>query len=90
MFDQLENLVLVDKRGDNDEVGAGPGHVTTLFAFKGSELAFTCDTSISTALELLIAFKKENLVDAGVYRDAWYGEPRRRERSEKRSLGILD
>lgn len=90
LFNHLENLALVDKRGYNDEVGAGPSHVTTLFAFKGSELAFTCDISISTALELLIAFKKENLVDAGVYRDAWYGEPRRRERSEKRSLGVLD
>ena len=90
LFNHLENLTFVDKREYNDSVGAGPGHVVTLFAFKGSELAFTCDISISTALELLIAFKKENLVDAGVYRDAWYGEPRRRERSEKRSLGVLE
>lgn len=89
LFDNLEDLMFTNNREHNDLVGAGPGHVVTLFAFKGSELSFTCDVSISTAMELLIAFKKENLVDAGVYRDAWYGEPRRRERSEKRSLGVL-
>lgn len=90
LFNNLEDLVLVDNRERNDSVGAGPSHVATLFAFKGSELTFTCDVSISTAMELLIAFKKENLVDTGVYRDAWYGEPRRRERSERRSLGVLE
>lgn len=90
LFDNLEDLMFTDNRERNDLVGAGPDHVVTLFAFKGSELSFTCDVSISTAMELLIAFKKENLVDAGVYRDAWYGEPRRRERSEKRSLGVLE
>lgn len=90
LFNNLENLTFVDTRECNDSVGADPSHVVTLFAFKGPELAFICDVSISTAMELLIAFKKENLVDAGVYRDAWYGEPRRRERSEKRSLGALE
>lgn len=90
LFNNLENLVFVDNRERNDSAGAGPSHVATLFAFKASELSFTCDVSISTAMELLIAFKKENLVDTGVYRDAWYGEPRRRERSENRSFGVLE
>lgn len=90
LFNNLENLVFVNNRESNDSVGAGPGHVVTLFAFKGSELSFSFDVSISTALELLIAFQKENLVNTGIYRDAWYGEPRRRERSERRLLGILE
>ena len=90
LFRNLENLWLVNRREQNDSIGAGPEHTVTLFAFRGPELAFTYDVSISTAIELLIAFKKENLVDAGVYRDAWYGEPRRRERAEKRLLGILE
>ncbi len=41
-------------------------------------------------MELLIAFKQENLIDAGTFRDKWYGAPRRNERAQKRLLATLD
>lgn len=90
LFRNLGHLEVLDKREKNDVLGASPSYVVTLFTFRGSELSCMCDVSISTAMELLIAFKQENLVSAGVYRNAWYSEPRRIERAERRSLGISE
>ncbi len=90
LFANLSNLESVDRREQNDSVGAGPDHVVTLFAFKGAKSAFIYDVSISTAMELLIAFKQENLIDAGTFRDKWYGAPRRNERAQKRLLATLE
>jgi len=90
LFVNLSKLELVDKCEQNKLLGAGPDQVVTLFAFKGSQSAFIFDVSISTAMELLIAFKQENLIDAGAFRDKWYGTPRRNERAQKRLLAVLE
>lgn len=89
LVDNLEMLEIVDARTRNDFVGAGPDHVVTLFIFKGRELTFTCDVPFYTAMDLVIAFRQENLMNAGAIRNTWYGTPRRKARVEERLLEKL-
>ncbi len=84
LIDNLECLSLVDIRQSNDSYGEDPEHVVTLFVFKGDALAFSYDLTIATAMELIIAFNKENLVNAGAFRRSWYSEPRQEQRIEER------
>lgn len=59
-----------------------PNFINTIFIFEKSDLAFKADISTKNAIEISIAFYKENLLNSGAFRDSWYGAPRRKERHE--------
>jgi len=80
----IETATANNVSNENEYFIEDPDHVVTLFIFKGRELVFSHDVSIWTAMTMLIAYSKENLINAGAFRDAWYGKPRRKERSEQR------
>lgn len=80
LFSNLERRCSMDCLYENDQVS--PNYVVSIFAFEGKKLAFTYDLSISTAIELTIAFKAENLIYAGILRDKWYSYPRRKARED--------
>ncbi|NBH80435.1 hypothetical protein D3Z52_20240 [Clostridiaceae bacterium] len=80
----LEAMSIIDITLKNDSLQEDPDHVVTLFVFKGHKLLFWYDIPFFTATKMLIAYHKENLINAGAFRDEWYGEPRRKARTEQR------
>lgn len=60
--------------------------MTTLFICEGISEPYYCDISTVDAMDLLIAFQKENLINTGAFRDFWYGNPRRKAKAEQQLL----
>lgn len=56
-------------------------YYSSLYVFKGNKLELEYDLAPYKMAQLLLAFKQENIVDFSGVRDHYYGEPRRKSKS---------